>query len=98
MKIIPYTAFAVLFITAFATNALADAEDVQAASQAKISLVQAIQLAEKHQGGKAIDASIDDDSFSPTYEVSVVKDAKLYDVRIDAVKGTVLGAREDMDD
>ena len=97
-KIIPYTAFTVLVITAFATNALADAEDVKAASEAKISLVQAIQAAEKHQGGKAIDASIDDDSFTPTYEVSVVKDAKLYDVRIDAVSGGVLNTREDKDD
>ncbi len=98
MKIIPYTVFAVLLVTAFATNALADSQDIKAAAQAKISLVQAIEAAEKHQGGKAIDASIDDDSFSPTYEVSVVKDAKLYDVRVDAVSGSVLGAREDMDD
>lgn len=98
MKLIPYTAFAVLLVTAFATNALADADDIKAAAQAKISLVQAIQAAEKHQGGKAIDASIDDDSFSPTYEVSVVKDDKLFDVRVDAVNGAVLGAREDKDD
>lgn len=97
-KIIPYTAFAVLMVTAFATNALADSDDIKAAAEAKISLVQAINAAEKHQGGKAIDASIDDDSFSPTYEVSVVKDAKLYDVRVDAVNGSVLGSREDKDD
>lgn len=98
MRIIPYVAFAAVFITAFATQARADAEDVRAAAEAKISLVKAIEAAESHQGGKAIDASIDDDSFSPTYEVSVVKDDRVYDVRIDAVSGKVLSAREDMDD
>lgn len=98
MKLIPYAAFAILLVTAFATNALAGSEDLKAAAQAKISLVQAIESAQKHQGGTAIDASIDDDSFSPTYEVSVVKDAKLYDVRVDAVTGGILSTREDMDD
>lgn len=98
MRIIPYAAFAVVSIIALTTQAHADAEDIRAASEAKISLVKAIQNAESHQGGKAIDASIDDDSFSPTYEVTVVKDDRVYDVRVDAVSGGVIGAREDKDD
>lgn len=98
MKIIPYAAFVAVAITAFFTNAYADADDIKAASEAKISLVKAIETAEAHQGGRAIDASIDDDSFSPTYEVSVLKDNREYDVRVDAVSGGVLGAREDKDD
>lgn len=76
----------------------ADAEDLKVFSEAKISLVKAIEVAERHQGGKAIDAGIDDDSFTPAYEVSVVKDARVYDVRVDAVNGTVVGVREDKDD
>ena len=94
-------AVATLVLTAAMIPAIVSAEDaseIKALTEAKISLTQAIDAAEKHQGGKALDASIDDDSFTPTFEVSVVKDGKVYDVRIDGVKGTVLGAREDLDD
>lgn len=78
--------------------ALADREDIQLLSQAKVSLVDAIQAAEEHQGGKAVEANLDDDSFKPAYEVSIVKDNRLFDVQVDAVSGDVLGAREDIDD
>jgi len=83
---------------AVAGVAFAGADDVRAAREAKLSLIQAIQTAEKHQGGKAIEAGLDDDSFTPTYEVSVLSGEKVFDVRVDAVNGSVLGAREDIDD
>ncbi len=76
----------------------ADRSDIRLLAETKISLVQAIQAAEKHQSGKAIDASLDDDSFKPAYEVSVVKDDRIFDVQVDGVTGEVLGAREDIDD
>lgn len=98
MRMIPYATFAVVLVTAFVTQAHAGSDELKAASQAKISLVKAIEAAEAHQGGRAIEASIDDDSFTPTYEVSVAHDAKLYDVQVDAVTGKVLAAREDKDD
>ena len=60
-------------------------------------MVQAIQAAETHQGGQAYEASIDDDSFRPEYEVSVLREDRTYDVRINAVTGEVLGSREDRD-
>lgn len=78
--------------------ALADREDIQLLSQAKVSLVDAIEKAEAHQGGKAVEANLDDDSFKPAYEVSIVKDNRLFDVQVDAVSGDVIGAREDLDD
>jgi uncharacterized membrane protein YkoI len=59
--------------------------------------VQAIQAAETAQGGQAYEAGIDDDSFKPEYEVSIVRDDRRYDVRVDAVTGEVKGAHEDRD-
>ena len=78
--------------------AFADKEEMAMLAEAKISLTDAIALAEKHVGGKATSASIEDDSFTPTFEVSVTKDGKLFDVQIDGVKGAVTGSREDLDD
>lgn len=96
MRFIPYAAFAALVVTAFVTQG--HATELDTAAEAKLSLIKAIQTAEAHQGGKAIEASLDDDSFSPTYEVEVMKDQRLYDVRVDAVSGDVMGVREDKDD
>jgi uncharacterized membrane protein YkoI len=88
-------AFAITGI-GLSTVALADdAEKVRALSEAKISLTQAIAAAEKHQGGQAYEASIDDDSFKPEYEINIVKDGKTYEVTVDGVSGTVIGSRED---
>ena len=75
-----------------------DFEEIQALQDANVTLVQAIQTAEAHVGGQAIEASIDDDSFSPMVEVSVVVDGRVFDVRVNAEDGTVIGAREDRDD
>lgn len=96
----PFAVASLVLATAMtpAIVAAEDASEIKALTEAKISLTQAIDAAEKHQGGKALDASIDDDSFSPTFEVSVVKDGKVFDVRVDGVKGTVIGAREDLED
>jgi uncharacterized membrane protein YkoI len=75
----------------------ASEDEVLALSETKINLIQAINAAEKHQGGQAFEASLDDDSFKPTYEVAVAKNGTVYDVRIDGVTGEVLGSREDKD-
>ncbi len=89
---------------AFATMLLvgaahaADVSDIRMMNETKISLSDAIAAAEKSQNGRAIDASLDDDSFKPTYEVSVVVDNRVFDVQVDGVSGEVLGAREDLDD
>ena len=99
MKLTTITGSAILAIgLASAGTVLADRDDVRALKETKITLVQAIQAAEGHQGGQAYEAGIDDDSFSPEYEVSVVREDRTYDVRINAVTGEVLGSREDRDD
>ena len=78
--------------------ALADVEDAKALSEAKISLIDAIQAAEAHTNGTAFDAQIEDDSFSPEFEVGVVVGHTVYEVRIDGETGDVISAREDRDD
>ena len=75
-----------------------DADEVRALSETKISLTQAIAAAERHQGGQAYEAKVDEDSFKPEYEVDVVKDGRVYEVRVDGVSGEVIGAREDQND
>jgi uncharacterized membrane protein YkoI len=83
---------------AAATAARADQEKLDLFLQAKVMLTQAIATAEQHLGGRAIGAKLDDDSFKPAYEVTVVKDNRVYDVQVDAVTNAVLGSREDPDD
>jgi uncharacterized membrane protein YkoI len=89
---------AVLMLSGIGAAAWADRDDVRALQEAKITLQQAIEAAISHHGGQAYEASIDDDSFSPAYEVSVVKDNRVFDIRVDAVTGEVSGVREDHDD
>ncbi len=76
----------------------ADASDIRLLNESKISLVEAIEAAEDNIGGKAIEASLDDDAWKPAYEVSIVKDNRVFDVQVDATDGKVLGSREDIDD
>jgi uncharacterized membrane protein YkoI len=83
---------------AAAAAARADQEDLRLFSEAKVMLTQAIATAEQHLGGQAIGAKLDDDSFKPAYEVTIVKDDRVYDVQVDAVTNAVLGSREDTDD
>lgn len=91
-------AAAVIGGAATAGVAIADVEDARALSNADISLVDAIVAAEGATQGQAFDAQIEDDSFSPEFEVSVVADGKIYDVIIDGVTGEVTSTREDRDD
>ena len=85
-------------VGAAAAAARADQEDLRLFAEAKVVLTQAIATAEQHLGGRAIGAKLDDDSFKPAYEVTVVKDNRVFDVQVDAVTNAVLGSREDMDD
>lgn len=98
MKTTLKTLLAATALVAFATPALADMSDIRALAAAKISLTDAIKAAEKHQGGRAYEANIDDDSFQDAYEVGIVKDNRIYDVRVNALDGSIIGSREDIDD
>lgn len=75
-----------------------DVNEVRAFDTATITLNQAIELAVNNIGGKAYEASFDDDNAQPTYEIDIVKDGKQYNVWVDGVKGEVIRSQEDMDD
>lgn len=77
---------------------LADYEDARALEKAKISLVEAIQLAERETQGRAFEAQIDHERFGPEFEVSVLVGQTIYEVKIDAQTGAILSVREDHDD
>jgi uncharacterized membrane protein YkoI len=91
-------AAAVAGVIGAAAAARADQEDLRLFAEAKVRLTQAIATAEKHLDGQAIGAKLDDDSFKPAYQVSVVKDNRVFDVQVDAVTNAVLSSREDRDD
>jgi uncharacterized membrane protein YkoI len=78
------------------TTALADdCREIRALAKTQISLMEAISAAEMHQGGRAYDASLDDDRFGPEYEVDVIADGRSYEVRVDGISGEIIGARKD---
>lgn len=72
-------------------------EDIKSIAEAKITLVQAIEIAEKHVGGTAIDADLDRDFGKVVYDVSVIKDKVEHEVRLDAITGEVIGVQQDKD-
>ena len=82
----------------FAGVAQADRDDIRLLAETKISLTEAIAIAEKYQNGRAYEAGIDDDSFSAVYEVSVVTaDERMYELDVDGVTGEVSNVREEKD-
>lgn len=70
-----------------------DKDERRLLDKTKISLVEAIQIAERHKGGRAYEASLDDDSFSPEYEVDVAVDDTSYELTIDGITGEVSKVR-----
>lgn len=72
--------------------------DATAILTAKISLVQAVTTAEQHATGKATRAEYESSKQGWVYDVEVVNGAKVFDVRVDADKGTVISSSEDTAD
>ena len=81
---------------AYATNTMEN--DAAAVAQAKIPLTQAITVAEQHAGGKASRAEYEKTKTGWAYDVEVVNGAKVFDVRVDADKGSVISSVEDKAD
>ncbi len=71
--------------------------EAQGLAQAKISLVQAIQAAERHVGGKAASARLEHERDGYIYEVEVLQGDKATEVKVDAADGKVIGAKADDD-
>ncbi|GAO22522.1 propeptide, PepSY amd peptidase M4 [Alicycliphilus sp. B1] len=93
-------AIAIATAGAGAYAAKANAEnDVATIAQAKTSLIQAISAAEQHANGKATHADYEKSRQGNwVYDVEVVSGAKVFDVRVDADKGTVISSAEDKGD
>jgi len=67
-------------------------------SQAKISMSQALNVAEQHANGKASRAEIEKTKAGLAYDFEVVSGSKVFEVRVDADKGTILSSAEDKSD
>ena len=95
------TKLSLLAIAIAATGAVAYAangateNDALTMGKAKIPLTQAIAIAEQHASGKASRAEYENTRQGWVYDVEVVSGAKVFDVRIDADKGTVISSAED---
>ncbi|WP_323034195.1 PepSY domain-containing protein [Pararhodobacter sp.] len=72
--------------------------DAMVINQAKVSIAQAISAAEKEHGGKATKAELEHSKQGLIYEVEVVAGAKVFDVKVDADKGSILSSTEDKSD
>jgi uncharacterized membrane protein YkoI len=72
--------------------------DAMAIAKAKISLIQAVTVAEQHANGKASQAEFENSKQGWVFDVEVVSGAKVFDVKVDADKGTVISSVEDKAD
>jgi uncharacterized membrane protein YkoI len=71
---------------------------IVAAAQAKISLAQAIAIAEQGTGGKASHAELERENGRLVYGVEVTDGTVTTDVKVDATDGRVLSAQPDKAD
>ncbi len=69
--------------------------DALAITGAKISLTQAVTAAEQHVGGKASRAEYEHHKGQWVFDVEVVKDKKVMDVKVNPTSGSVIVAAED---
>lgn len=67
-----------------------DAKEILLFNQAKITLSDAIEAAQQKTGGKAIEAEVDDEAGTIQFEVEVIKDGKVHEVKVDGISGKVL--------
>ena len=99
-----YTKLSLLAITIATAGATAYAakggmeNDAMAIAKAKISLTQAVAIAERHAKGKAARAEYENSKQGWIFDVEVVSGAKVFDVRVDASKGTIISSVEDKSD
>ena len=96
-----YSKFSFLAIAIAAAGSIAyaaqsgTANDATAIAKAKIPLAQAVTIAEQHANGKAARAEYENSKQGWVYDVEVVSGLKVFDVKVDADKGTVISSAED---
>ena len=88
-------AAALLATTAAAFAATGGDNDATAGPAAQTTLVQAVGVAEQHTGGNAVRAEYEKTKAGWAYDVEVVKNAKVFDVRVDAASGNVISSAQD---
>ncbi|MBC3886640.1 PepSY domain-containing protein [Undibacterium griseum] len=99
-----HTKLSLLAIAIATTGAVAYAakgemeNDTLAITKAKIPLTQAVTIAEQDVNGKASRAEYEKSKQGWVYDVEVVSGTKVFDVRVDADKGTVISSAEDKAD
>jgi uncharacterized membrane protein YkoI len=69
--------------------------DALGVMNAKVSLVDAVNVAQQHASGRAARAEYEHSKQGWVYDVEVVSGRKVFDVRVDAAKGTVISSVED---
>ena len=82
--------------TALATNKVEN--DAQAVLGAKLSLTQAISIAEQHVKGRAASAEFEKSGTRHFYDVEVVAGSKVFDIEVDGMTGKVGKVAEDVSD
>lgn len=73
-------------------------EDARAGQSAKVGMVEAIELAEKHVSGRAYHVDIDEDRFETAYEIELEVEGKVKDVWVSLKELKILEAKFDDDD
>ncbi|MES2237163.1 MAG: PepSY domain-containing protein [Pseudomonadota bacterium] len=72
--------------------------DALAVTAAKIDMTQAVAAAEQHVGGKASRAEYERHKGQWMFDVEVIKDKKVMDVKVDPTSGKVIASTEDKTD
>jgi uncharacterized membrane protein YkoI len=97
--LVPAAAAALSVLAVGAGYAANPAEnDALAIAGAKIDLAKAVAAAEQHVGGKASKGEYERHKGQWVFDIEVVKDKKVMDVKVDASSGKVISATEDKAD
>ena len=87
---------AAIGIAAYAAKTIEN--DAATLAQAKVSITQAITVAEQHAAGKATRAKLESSKAGLMYDVEVVSGTQVLDVKVDADKGTVISSTQEKAD
>jgi uncharacterized membrane protein YkoI len=96
--LVPAAAAALAALVAGGGYAANGENDALAIAGAKIDLAKAVAAAEQHVGGKASKAEYERHKGQWVFDIEVVKDKKVMDVKVDAASGKVISAAEDKAD
>ncbi|MBI3383401.1 MAG: PepSY domain-containing protein [Aquabacterium sp.] len=81
-------------VTALAAKASND-NDAKHIPQAAVTLGQAVAAAEQHVHGRAVRAEFERARQGWVYDIEVIQGSKVFDIKVDAEKASVLSAVED---